>query len=178
MIGSKLNTCKSFFLWLILGLLLVPLSTNQSKASEHNLTFAVSGVVASIKVKIGDQVKVGTVLAILDLTPFNAVERSTEAASTLAKLMLDISEVRLKQAQELFDALSTSGEEVEKAEIEYAKALAVYQNAKSQNEIASWRMQQATLRAPFPGTISAIPGYPGIVINTSAGNQAIVVVRK
>ena len=171
-----MNNCKKILLCLMSGLLV--LSTNQVKAAEHNLTFAVSGVVESVKVKIGDQVKVGTVLASLDLTPFNAVKRSTEAKSNLSKLMLDFSEVRLKQAQALFDALSTSGEELEKVKIEYAKALSDYQNAKSQVEIATWRLQQATLKAPFPGIVSAIPGYPGIVINTSVGNQTVVVVRK
>ena len=153
------------------------LFVNQAKAAEHNLSFAVSGVVASVKVKIGDQVKVGTVLAVLDLTPFNAVKRSTKAARTLAKLMLDFSEVRLSQAQELFDALSTSGEEVEKARIQYEKSLSGYQNAISEDEIATWRLQQATLKAHFHGTVSAVPGHPGIVINTSAGSQAVVVVK-
>ena len=106
------------------------------------------------------------------------MKRSTEAKSNLSKLMLDFSEVRLKQAQALFDALSTSGEELEKVKIEYAKALSDYQNARSQVEIATWRLQQATLKAPFPGIVSAIPGYPGIVIDTSVGNQTVVVVRK
>jgi multidrug resistance efflux pump len=178
MMNLKMHTRKNLLLCLMCGLFLVALFVNQAKAAEHNLSFAVSGVVASVKVKIGDQVKVGTVLAVLDLTPFNAVKRSTEAASSLAKLMLDISEVRLNQAQELYNALSTSGEEVEKARIEYEKALSGYQNALSQDEIATWRLQQATLKAPFFGRVSAVPGYPGIVINTSAGNQAVVVVRK
>ena len=169
---------KNLLVYLTCGLLLGALFVNQAGAADHNLSFAVSGVVASVTVKIGDQVKVGTVLAVLDLTPFYAVKRSTEAASTFAKLMLDISEVRLRQAQELFDALSTSGEEVEKARIEYEKSLSGYLNALSEDEIATWRLQKATLRAPFLGTISAVPGYPGIVINTSTGNQAVVVVRK
>ena len=169
---------KNLLVYLTCGLLLGALFVNQARAAEHNLSFAVSGVVASVKVKIGDQVKVGTVLAVLDLTPFNAVKRSTEAASRLAKLMLEFTKVRLNQAQELFDALSASGEELEKAIIEYEKALSGYQDARSQDKIATWRLQQATLKAPFLGIVSAVPGYPGIVINTSAGNQAVVVVRK
>lgn len=175
---SKMNTRKNLMICFMLSFFLVALLANPAKAAEHNLTFAVPGVVASVKVKIGDRVKVGTVLAVLDLTPFNAVKRSTVAASALAKLILNFSEVRRNQAQEMFDALSTSGEELEKAEIEYARALSSYQNARSQDEIATWRFQHATLKAPFPGTISAIPGYPGKIINTSAGNQTVVVVKK
>ena len=175
---SKMNTRKSLILCFMSGLLLLPLSANQANAAEHDLTFAVSGVVESIKVKIGDQVKVGTVLAILDLTTFNAVKRSTEATRTSAKVMLGFAEVKMKQAQELFDALSTSGEEVERAEVEYAKAFSDYQNARSQDEIANWRLQRATLKAPFSGIVSAVPGYPGIVVDISASNQTVVVIRK
>ena len=104
--NSKMNIGISLSLCLLPGLLVMTLLTNQAKAGEHKLTFAVSGVVASVKVKTGDQVKVGTVLAVLDLIPFNAAKRSTESAFTLAKLILGLSEVRLKQTNELFDALS------------------------------------------------------------------------
>ena len=172
--NSKMNIGIS----LSLGLLVMALFANQAKAGEHKLTFAVSGVVASVKVKTGDQVKVGTVLAVLDLIPFNAAKRSTDAASALAKLILDLSEVRLKQAHELFDALSTSGEEVERVKITHAKALLGSLDAKSQAQVAAWRLQQATLKASFSGTISAIPGYPGMVINTNVGNQFVVVVNR
>jgi membrane fusion protein (multidrug efflux system) len=174
----KINIGISLLRYLLLGLLVMTLLTNQAKAYEHKLTFAVSGVVESIKVKTGDQVKVGTVLAVLDLIPFNAAKRSADAVSTLAKLILGLSEVRLKQAHALFDSLSTSGEEVERAEIEHAKALSGYQDAISQAEIVAWRLQQATLKAPFSGTVSAIPGYPGIVINTNVGNQSVVVINR
>ena len=176
--NSKMNIGISLSLCLLPGLLVMTLLTNQAKAGEHKLTFAVSGVVASVKVKTGDQVKVGTVLAVLDLIPFNAAKRSTESAFTLAKLILGLSEVRLKQTNELFDALSTSGEEVERVKITHAKAFSGSQDARSQAEVAAWRLQQATLKAPFSGIISAIPGYPGMVINTNVGNQFVVVVNR
>ena len=53
-----------------------------------------------------------------------------------------------------------------------------YKNAKSQDEIANWRLQRATLKAPFSGIVSAVPGYPGIVVDISASNQTVVVIRK
>ena len=159
-------------------LLVLVLLAEQVKAGEHNLTFAVSGVVSSVKVKIGDEVKVGTILAVLDLTPFNAAKRSSEAATDLAKFIFTLSKVRLEHAQKLFDALSTSGEELEKAKIEYAKALSGYKIAKSHAEIAIWQLRQATLKAPFIGIVSAIPGYPGMVINNNGISQPVVVVNK
>jgi multidrug resistance efflux pump len=78
--------------------------------------------------------------------------------------------------RELFDALSTSQEEVEKVKIEHAKAMSGYQAAKSNAEIATWNFQRATLKAPFSGTVFAILGYPGMVINTNAGSPPIVII--
>ena len=92
--------------------------------------------------------------------------------------MLTLSEDRLEQSQELFDALSISGEELEKSKIEYAKSLSGYKVAKSQVEIATWRLQQATLKSPFVGIVTAIPGYPGIVVNNNGFEKPIIVIKK
>lgn len=180
MMNSKMNIdtnlSPSFLLSLLVVTLFIVLVTNQAQASERKLTFAVSGVVASVKIKTGEHVKAGSVLAVLDLVPFSAAKRSADAASISAKLILDLSKVRVKQVRELFDALSTSQEEVEKVKIEHANAMSGYQATKSNAEIATWNLQRATLKAPFSGTVSAILGYPGMVINTNAGSPTIVII--
>ena len=153
-------------------------SIEQAKAEEYGLSFAVPGVVSSVNVKVGDEVRVGTVLAVLDLIPFNADKRAAEATFDLAKLIFINSEVKLEQAQKLFDALSTSGEELENAKIEHARALSSYEVAKSQVEIATWRLQQASLKSPFIGIVTAIPGYPGIVVYNDGKGEPIIVVNK
>ena len=169
---------KSFLIGLLAIFVIAALSNKSAKAEGHGLTFAVSGVVSSVKVKVGDEVKVGTILAVLDIAPFDAAKRAAEATFDLAKLILTLSEVRLDQAQKLFDALSTSGEELEKAKIEHAKALSDFKVAKSRTEIATWRLQRATLKAPFVGIVTAIPGYPGKVINKNEMDKSIVVVDR
>jgi|GEM_PF-1125243 len=177
----KMNIGTSLSLRLIPAVLVVMLImgliSNQAQAAERKLTFAVSGVVASVKVKSGEQVKAGSVLAVLDLIPFNAAKRAADVASTSAKLILDLSKVRVKQVRELFDALSTSQEEVEKAQIAHANALSIYQSAKYNAQIATWNLQRATLKSPFNGTVSATPGYPGMVINTNAETPTIVIIN-
>ena len=55
------------------------LSNEHTKAEEYNLTFAVSGVVSSVEANIGDKVKVGTILAVLDHAPFDAARRAAVA---------------------------------------------------------------------------------------------------
>jgi multidrug resistance efflux pump len=147
---------------------------NLAQAAERKLSFAVSGVVAALKVKPGDSVRMGTVLAVLDQTTFKARKRAADASADSAKLIARLAETKLSQTRELFDALSTSQEEVERAEITNTHALVAYEQARAKAEIAAWRLQRATLRSPFAGTVSGLPGYPGMVINTYAGIQAVV----
>ncbi|MBL6932083.1 MAG: biotin/lipoyl-binding protein [Rhodospirillales bacterium] len=163
---------------LLLSLPIVIIATSDhALAGERKLSFAVSGVVESISITPGASVKSGTVLAVLDQTTFLARKRAADAAVESTKLILDLADLKSTQVRELFDALSTSQEEVEKAEIALANARSAYEAASSHAEIAHWRLQRATLISPFEGTVASIPGYPGMVINTYAGLQAVVVVN-
>lgn len=148
-----------------------------AQAAERKLSFAVSGVVASVKVKSGETVNVGSVLANLDQTTFVARKNAADAALDTARLVLQLAEVKAQQVRELFDALSTSQEEVDEAETALANARSGFEAAKSRVEIAGWRLRQATLTAPFSGTVSSVPGYPGMVVNTYAGTQTVIVVN-
>jgi len=152
-------------------------SVHQAVAAERKLSFAVSGVVASVNVKAGQKVKVGTILAVLDQTTFIARKRSADAAAKSTKLILELADVKAVQVRELFDALSTSQEEVDNAETALANAQSAYEKAKSRAEIAGWRLQRSTLRAPFSGSVSSTPGYPGMVVNTYAGTQTVIVIN-
>ena len=155
---------------------LLMLLPSLSQAADRALGFAVSGVVAEVKVKAGDAVNTGDVLAVLDLAPFEARKRAADAAVKATKTILGLAELRLQQTQELFDALSTSAENVELAETAQANAQMAYENARRDAALASWALTRATLKAPFAGTVAATPGYAGQVVNLNAGTAAVVVV--
>jgi RND family efflux transporter MFP subunit len=162
---------------LLLLTLLLTLSTNSAQAADRKLSFGVSGIVIAVKVKPGDRVKAGDVLAVLDPTIFKARKRSADANAKASKLIFELAEVKLTQMRELFDALSTSQEEVEKAEIAHAHALATYEKAKSSAEITGWRLQRTVLKSPFAGTVTDVAGYPGMVINKFAGTKTVIIVN-
>jgi len=147
----------------------------QAKAAERALSFAVSGVVAEIKVKSGDAVAEGAALAVLDKRPLEARKRAADARLATAKAVHDLSKRRFKQLQELYEALSASAEQVEKAEIAYVNARADLAGAKAKAEVCAWKLEHATLRAPFAGTIGRVSGYSGQVINTEAAPSQPVV---
>jgi len=172
-----MNTINRRFLSCLVLTLLFSLSITQGQAGERKLSFAVSGVVATLNVRPGDRVTAGTVLAVLDQSPFKSRKRAADASATAAKLIVELAEVKRAQVQELFDALSTSQEEVDKVAIEHAHAVSAFEAAKSKAEIATWRLQRSSLTSPFSGTVSAVAGYPGMVINTYAGSQPVVIIN-
>lgn len=145
-------------------------------AADRSLAFAVSGVVADVKVKAGQSVKVGDVLAVLDLKPFQAKKRAADAALKATKTIFELADLRYNQTRELFDALSTSAENVEIAETARAEALIAYENARRDVALAAWMLERASLKAPFAGTVSSVSGYAGMVVHVHAGTPTIVVV--
>ncbi|MBF0249987.1 MAG: biotin/lipoyl-binding protein [Alphaproteobacteria bacterium] len=144
-------------------------------AAERPLGFAVSGVVAAVHVRAGDAVKAGDVLAALDAQPFEARKAAADAVQAAAKVILDTADLRLKQTQELFDALSTSAETVEQARTERARARIRFEDARRDARVAAWELDRAALKAPFAGTVRAVPGYPGMVVALDGGAPAVVV---
>lgn len=158
------------------GLLAVFLALTgfDAQAAERKLSFAVSGVVDSVKVRSGQTVEKGAVLAVLDPLPFAARKRAADAGAKAAQLIHDLARVRLEQVRELFDALSTSQEEVEKAETAHAEAQARSAEARARADLADWEWRRSRLTAPFAGTVAGVYGYPGLVINLQGGNQTVI----
>lgn len=148
-----------------------------SWAADRSLSFAVSGVVLEIKVQPGAAVAAGDVLAVLDLTPFQAKVQAADASVKASKVILDLAARRLQQTQELFDALSTSAEQVELAQTTQANAKMAYENARRDAAVAAWNLARATLKAPSAGTVASIPGYVGQVVNLRAETAPVVVVN-
>ena len=50
------------------------------------------------------------------------------------------------------------------------------ENARAAQTVAAWQLGRATLKAPFAGTVAALPGYVGQVVNLNAETVAVVVI--
>ena len=166
------------FRMLIMALVALPLSAWGALAAERALAFAVSGVVVEVKVSTGDQVEAGQPLAVLDTRPFAARKRAADAAVKATRVVLDLTNLRLSQVKELFDALSASAEQVDNAKTAQAQATQAYESAKAEAEIAAWQLERATLSAPFKGTVSAVPGYVGQVVDLNAQVSPVVTLNQ
>ncbi len=76
--------------------------------NQRALTFGTSGSVSKLKVKAGDQVSAGQLLAALDDTDAQAAVTAAQAAVTAAQAALDAAEQNLTLAQQQADAAASA----------------------------------------------------------------------
>jgi RND family efflux transporter MFP subunit len=146
-----------------------------SAADKVELSTRVSGVVAEVLVKSGQRVKKGAVLLRLDRTVLQA--RLDEAAAEHAQAVADEADAKRERerAQELFDRTVSSASELEAATLRHVRTQASLSAASARRVIARKNLQDAELRAPFDGVVSALPGGPGTVVTADCQPKTLVV---
>jgi RND family efflux transporter MFP subunit len=112
------------------------------------LSFPLSGAVKTVEVETGDSVKAGDTLVTLDTAILEAKVREAEAT------------VVTEQTQVAY--LVRSGEESERLEA----AKADVDRAQASVDIAKAQLAQATLTAPFDGTIASVDISPAEFVNS------------
>ena len=144
-------------------------------ADSVELTTRVSGVVAEVRVKPGQRVKKGALLLRLDKTILQAYFDEASAEHTRAQA--DESEAKrdLERAQELFNRTVSSTSELDDAKLRYARARAALGVARAHQVIAQKNVQDAELKAPFDGVVSAVPGVPGTVVAADCQPKPLVI---
>ncbi len=109
--------------------------------TDLNLSFNSNGTVKSLKVKVGDKVKAGTVLATLD-------QETEQASLTSARGALAAAQARLKRTLE-----GASSEEITLSEIALTNAKRDYENVKTAQETLVKNAYDNMLNS----TVEAIP---------------------
>jgi RND family efflux transporter MFP subunit len=144
-------------------------------ADGMELTTRVSGVVETVWVKPGQRVKKGALLLRLDKTVLQA--RLDEATAEQARAQADAGEAKRERgrAQELFNRTVSSTSELDAAVLLDARAQANLQAARARRVIAQKNLQDAELKAPFDGVVSAVPGAPGTVVTADCQPKPLVI---
>jgi RND family efflux transporter MFP subunit len=131
-----------------------PASSNKATASgivvpvkKVELAFSLSGAVKTVEVEAGESVKAGQPLAALDTTILEAKVKEAEANVIVEETQVAYL-IRAGTSQENLDSA--------KADVERMKALV---------EIAKAQLAQATLVAPFDGTIASVDIHPAEFAN-------------
>ena len=146
-------------------------------AAERRLAFAVAGVVEAVMVRPGQKVAKGAELAKLDLRPLAAAARAAAAELKAAQLELEFATANMGRVKQLYDDLSTSKEELERATLRLARAEAGKETAAAADELARWQLERGTLVAPVAGVIQAITGYIGLVVDPAQRFTPVVVMK-
>jgi RND family efflux transporter MFP subunit len=144
-------------------------------ADTVELSTRVSGVVETVWVKPGQRVKKGAPLLRLDKTILQA--HLDEAAAELARAQAEAAEARRdrERAQELFKRTVSSTSELDAAVLVDARAQASVKAARARRVIALRNVQDAELKAPFDGMVSAVPGGPGTVVVANCQPKPLVI---
>ena len=144
-------------------------------ADKVELTTRVSGVVDQVLVKAGQSVKKGAILLRLDKTILQA--RFDEAVAEQARAQADEADAKREfdRAQELFNRTVSSTTELDAAALRQARAQAALSAATARRVIAQKNLDDAELKAPFDGVVSAVPGAPGTVVAADCQPKTLVI---
>lgn len=123
-------------------------------ADQSKLSFQVSGQVQKIHVNIGDEVREGQSLALLDPQAYQFRQRQAEAELASARVELKEREDNFHRQQQVYRKKFISKNTLERAEADYQKAQSAVNLAESKLSLASRELRLTDLKAPFDGVIT------------------------
>lgn len=127
---------------------------------QADLRFENSEVVAHIFVKNGDRVRKGQKIAELD--KFRLANRLAQAEDALERARLELQDVLIGQGYKMEDFNKVPADIMK-----LAKVKSGYEQSKIQYDLAKQEEKQATLIAPFDGTVANLFAKPHNLANTT-----------
>lgn len=158
------------------------LATGTLEAREFvDIGAQVSGVLQKINVQLGQQVKMGDLLAQIDPTVFEARVTEDEAALKNLEAQMDAAEAskklakqRLTRNRNLLKSDAVSQDEIERSEADYSRAESAIDSFQAQIERASGSLKATKanrgftkIYAPMDGTVVQIQAREGQTLNAS-----------
>ncbi len=116
----------------------------------------VAGAVVELKVKAGDRVRAGQVLARVDARAAEQGAQASQAQVSAARAQLDLAESDLARKRQLLDQSFISAAAVEQAQSQQRAALAQWRAAQAQNRAAQTQTGFHVIQAPYDGVVSAV----------------------
>jgi len=129
-------------------------------ARRAALSFSIPGRITERPVEIGDRITAGQMLARLDDREFALAEKSATAALVQLEVRLAQSERDLGRVERLAKAHAATTEELEQTRAAAAALSAACDAASARQAEARRLLGEATLRAPFAGTVTAADVEP------------------
>jgi len=130
------------------------ISGTTKPVDQTALSFAVGGTVEEVKVKLGDQVRKGQVLAELDQQPFFLSVRDAEAELAKAQARVVERRANYERYVALYESNNASKAELDEARASFDSAKSQVEAAKAKLGLAHRDLRKTKLTAPYDGTIS------------------------
>jgi len=121
---------------------------------SSNLSFEVSGQVETVNVDIGDRVKKGQVLAVLDKEPYRLDVDGAQAELVKAKANVVNTKEEYDRQKRVYDQGAGAKGRVDLAEYNYKAAQSVVDYQIARLNLAKRNLRKTTLKAPYNGSIA------------------------
>ncbi|HEB56001.1 MAG TPA: efflux RND transporter periplasmic adaptor subunit [Gammaproteobacteria bacterium] len=142
------------------------LSGTTAWVNQVELSMPVGGVIAQVKAAVGQKIKQGQVLLILDQRPFAYRIQGLQAKVDKLKELDEEMQAELKRAKELYQQTLLSDHELELAKIDALSADADYRLARSALSSAQLNREYSSLRAPFDALVLQRHAEKGQVVSS------------
>jgi len=146
----------------------LPLSGSLSPLSQTTIKAKVGGELLEVRVREGQNVAKGEVLARIDTRNQQAQVAAQRAGLEKAKADLAIAKLNLENNQRLLEKKFIAQNVLDTSQSTYDAAVAGVKLAQAQLELAEIGLQDSTVRAPFAGTISRRLAEPGEKVSSDS----------
>lgn len=135
----------------------------------------ISGRIIRLKVKEGERVKTGQVLAVIDQVPYRAALRTAQANVSAAQAKVETARIELRGKQALFDEKVISDYELSLARNQLAVACAELEQAKAQESNARNNLSYTEIKSPSNGVVGTLPYRIGALVGPNMAQPFTVV---
>lgn len=149
------------------------LSDGLSKGEVLTLSPGVSGQVAEVLVKPGDQVKKGQLLLALGDATYQSRHEAVKATQVHAKLSVQLLEEDYARQQELYEEGSLSSVELQLLDLVVKQARMELASARAAVDVAAANLAYTKIIAPVEGEIVAVP-LVGQRVSVNAGLPVLI----
>ncbi len=132
------------------------LSGVSKAAIESNLSFKVSGTIESIKVKVGQQVRKGQLIASIDQTDYELQYEQSRAAEKSAKAQRDLAKSSYHRIETLYENGNVSLSEYEQSKTTYESAKEQVKQIDKQTDQLRKQISYTKLYAPMDGIVGQV----------------------
>lgn len=139
----------------------VVLTGTLEPVQSADLSFEVSGRIATVRVRLGETVAENQVLASLDRSSVGVEAAQSEAAIDVARANVDMLRDRVRLLQRLTSSGASSERELTTATQELAVTEAQLRQAEAARHQVRSSLRDHLLRAPFAGVVTRVPSGTG-----------------